>query len=433
MEETLLEQFVPQNLRNDDLRRLMHICRTEAQLLSVVCVGAGDAFINRYWPTLEMQANRGRLKLTVADQCALDSLGASKSTDPKPQGLQARLDRLRKSYDSFAARASANAGVKYLDLNSEDDQSWYHHLTADIVFILVPDEIHVSKAREWVKRSTLVIVEKPYNRDLEEAQEFEREMKEVMDRAGGDVPATWVIPFDHYLGKIFDYDVHKKTDGLFERIGPLQSVKFRVVECEPLEPWRVDSLRAGMAYDLFSHVLAMLSVELKVSTLTSARIKAKVARHQGCPDTFSAETFAAFSLEMEDFRGRLVPVQGSVGKGVGSKDEKCISLQCAHGVIHFDLDPKGAPRVYREDNGKPRVPIYGIGNGHREMLEALLSGEFARKPIGGLTGDAAIAILRILNAFHDRVRGLKIPEYPIGESAESIVERALSVTGRGTW
>ena len=43
-------------------------------------------------------------------------------------------------------------------------------------------------------------------------------------------------------------------------------------------------------------------------------------------------------------------------------------------------------------------PLFDVGKGHKEMLDAIFSGRFLDKPIGGLKGETAAEILRILNS-----------------------------------
>ena len=423
---TLRDQLAKDTQRNADLRRLMLMCRTEAQIVHVVCIGAGDAFISRYWPTLRREASgRKRLQLTVADVDELEKLAANRVEKAEQSDDKRAATDLRALYNQLIEDVKDGSPVKYVNLNNPEDESWYNHLRADIVFILVPDAMHISKAETWLKRSSLIFIEKPYNRDVREAQEFEKDLRTMVDHMGGDLPVTWVCPFDHYLAKIFHYDAKKARDQLFERIGALSRVEFEILESGPIESWRAPSLEAGMIYDLFSHVLAMISAELNLSSFRFNRIREiKVAQHQDCPSPVTSETFAYFDFDLLDYEGKRIRVTGSVGKGVGSSDEKFLNFVGERGLIKCDLGPSSLNgiQIAEGKSGKEK-PLYEVGHGHSEFLKTLLEGRYLEEPVGGLTGEIAIEILRILAAIRDRVPS-KISKHKIGMEKRDILCQA---------
>jgi hypothetical protein len=190
-------------------------------------------------------------------------------------------------------------------------------------------------------------------------------------------------------------------------------------------------LEAGMIYDLFSHVLAMLSIELNLSSFRSDQIREiKVARHKNCPTSVDCETFASFDFWLFDYHGRRVDVKGIVGKGVGNRDEKFLNLVGEHGLISCDLGTKrsGQTWIYKEKSGgKVKRPIYRIGKGHPEFLEAILGGTYIEQPVGGLTGDIAIEILSILGAIRGRIPH-GINEYDLKTDKHAIAARASKLS-----
>src|SRR5262249_20318796 len=147
--------------------------------------------------------------------------------------------------------------------------------------------------------------------------------------------------FDHYLAKIAGYVFNKERDQLSERIGRLARVEFGILEAGPVEPWRAEALRAGMIYDLFSHVLAMLSEELNLSAFHPNNVRQiAVARHKIPEFEFAGDAFAYFDFSLDDHRGRPITVTGAVGKGVGESDDKFFTFIGEHGSIKCSLGSK---------------------------------------------------------------------------------------------
>jgi len=428
MSQKLVEQLAADSLRNADLRRLMLMCQTEAQIIYVVCVGAGDAFINRYWPILRRYVAQKRLNLLLCDQKPLEELAKEKVQQAKGGGEEQAANILSERYEELIRSVNGESDVRYLNVNNKSERRWYDHIRADIVFVLVPDEVHIRVAKEWLKRSTLILIEKPYNRDLQETVEFENDLRFMMNHIGGNVPVTWVCPFDHYLSKISEYTFKKEQHQLFTRIGTLIKVEFGILEAGPVEPWRAESLRAGMIYDLFSHVLAMLSVEIDLSTFRHDQVRQiKVAQHNPCPLGFNGDTFAYFDFDIKDYQGRLIKVNGAVGKGVGKRDEKFLTFIGEFGSIKFDLDPKGSKQILiKEDRSGMEQPIYKVGQGHEEFLTTLLIGKYIEEPIGGLSGNIAIDILRIMNRIREKIPTLTY-KYEVGISKDNIANYATSL------
>lgn len=426
MNSKLVDLLVADSPRNADLRRLMLMCQSEAQIIYVVCVGAGDGFINRYWPILRRHIAREGLNLMVADQQVLEKLARENVQQAEESGEKQAANVLRQRYDELIYYVTGQSNVRYVNVNDENDLRWYNHIRADIVFVLVPDEIHIRVAKQWLKRSTLIFIEKPYNRDLAEAEEFEKDLRFMMNHIGGNVPVSWVCPFDHYLSKISEYAFMKERHQLSNRIGRLIKVEFGILEAGPIELWRAESLRAGMIYDLFSHVLAMLSEELDLSAFRYDRVnEIKVAQHEPCPPRFNGDTFAYFDFSLLDYQKRLIKVVGAVGKGVGDRDEKFLTFVGEFGSVRCELDPKGSKQILIKEatRGGIEQPIYQVGQGHEEFLRTLLTGKYIQEPMGGLVGATAIEILRIMNRVREKIPA-SIYKYKVGTRKDDIVSSA---------
>lgn len=437
MATKLVELFRKNPERVRQLDTLMHNCRSgQCRRIHVVTVGSGDAFITRYWPTLWKYVNRGLVVLTVADQEPLESLAQRKialaKTAPDEgkaaQKLEARYnDLLRKVRQPSVGSLKT---VKYVDLGNPQEREWYEHIQADIVFVLVPDDAHIQEARPWNERATIVFIEKPYNRNLVEAQQFVEEIEELVS-SGGDAAYTFFFGLDHYFAKIFDY-VLKRGDRILEnRIGHISQIEFLIAEAGGVEPWRASTLEAGIVYDLLPHVMAMISPIIKLASfpLDVRKLHLRVARHRGCP--FGAESYAWLKTEeAEDYLGRRVVISGHLAKGAGIQDDKYLRLIGERGDVYFELNPEREGLISLKEKGVEYTdPIFEVKKGHPEILEALLSGRFMEEPIGGIPGDEAVQILEILTAIRTRVERMKgrMPEYEIGEEIEKIWKEATLV------
>src|SRR5689334_19045866 len=178
--------------RYADLNRLMLMAKTRAQILQIVCIGAGDAFIERYWPKLRGEVALGRISLLVADNSPLDQLKAKKVRMARNAHEDQAADRLEMLYgqltvDNCASDDSLHEErpqmIHYVDLTNPTEQSWLDRIRADVVFVLVPDQYHLRVARRWLKRATLIIVEKPYDREYTVAESFEQDLSRMLDAA----------------------------------------------------------------------------------------------------------------------------------------------------------------------------------------------------------------------------------------------------------
>ena len=315
-------------------------------------------------------------------------------------------------------------------MDDPEDASWYHFGCQELVFVLVPDDIHVKAARDWLKKATLVIVEKPYNRDLVEAQQFQATLAEMVRINGDDKPLTYVVCIDHYLAKIFSFILGRDEDGVKHQLGAIRRIEFSICESGGVEPWRAASLDAGMVYDLFCHVLAQVSPLVKLETFLGQRgCRIAVAQHEGCP--IKAESYAWIETDdLRDAQDRRVVLSGTLGKGVGEKDEKYLRLIGEEAELYADFGPRSDNKIKLICGGRSST-LFEIGKGHPEMLDALLCGRFMEQPVGGLIGEDAVEILRILTSIRSRIerQASRMGEqlYPIGSSLEEIQRISIQV------
>lgn len=433
MSTALVEEFRSNPERSRRLADLMNMCRDGYRVVTVLVVGAGDAFINRYWPKLQLLVNTGRVKLTVVDREPVESLIEKKLHLAQESGEQKSAQKLKELYGDLQRMLKEQPGeVKYLNSQDPQDRSWYEHLTQDIVFVLVPDDIHIKYAGHWLKRATLVVVEKPYNRDLVEAMRFEDVLNSIIS-IRGNAPHTYVVCIDHYLAKIFRYVMRRHEEALEAQVGVIQRIEFSICETGGVEPWRAASLDAGMIYDLFCHLLAQICPFVDLGTFLhgdESRREILIAQHERCPQPFNGESYASIRADLRDFNNRRVTLTGCVGKGVGNEDLKFLKIIGENGILIGDFGPRSDGKISLDVSGARR-PLFEIGKGHAEMLDAIFEGRFVEEPVGGLTGETAILILQILTSIRNKIErhGKRFKEgmgiYPIGASPEDISKLAI--------
>jgi hypothetical protein len=94
----------------------MLMCRTDAQIIYMVCSGAGDAFITRYWPFLRKAVALKRLRLLVADTKPLRQLADEKVQQAQMVGEEVASVSLRKLYDDFISNVMTKGELSSLRL-----------------------------------------------------------------------------------------------------------------------------------------------------------------------------------------------------------------------------------------------------------------------------------------------------------------------------
>lgn len=399
--KTPLKEWFEQNPKAvEGFRILMEEAKTEGRILMVVCLGAGDAFQKRYWPTLSQLILGNRIKLAIVDSFPLS-------------------DKLK---DEFAQYP--RFGIKFIQCklgqvssSQAPDEDLYGFLTADIVFVLVPDEIHVNAANDWLRRAKAIFVEKPYNRDLKEAEKFEETLTTIHKM--GKLPSTIVIPFDHYFGKIEKFILQNNRDEIFRHIGDhIKTIKFSLTENWPIERQRVKSLEYGMIFDLFCHILAIIHPFVNLKEINLLRTKA--ARHHGSligsSDTYALFTFNAPSITNVH---EIINIEGMVGKGVGQKEEKWLELIGPTGTLRIDFRRDGGGIFIRKHTHRD-LRLADLEDGHRNVLKIIFEGRYVDTPAGGMTGDIALNILHLL--FESKVQLIpNLSGYPLFSSTDDIL------------
>lgn len=398
--KTPLKDWFGKNIQAiEGFQILMQECKIESRILMVVCLGAGDAFQKRYWPTLSQLVLQKKIKLAVVDSKPLS-------------------EKFRKIFDQHSPD-----WLRFIQCNlpqdgplNTPDEEWYGFLTADIVFVLMPDHMHVKVAAEWLKHAKAIFVEKPYDRYLQEAEAFEDNIKAIYNM--GKLPSTIVIPFDHYFGKIGNLILNNRMEEIVsDRCGHITNIKFSLTEPWPIEGQRAKSLEYGMIFDLFCHILAILHPFVNLDAID---FKVYPARHHGSL-IGNSETYAFFTSKSTDSMNLLnsINIKGVVGKGVGKSEEKWLELIGTTGILRINFH-KSDSGMFINKSGT-YLKLDDLEDGHSNVLKTIFKGEYVENPVGGLTGDIALIILRKLFDCKNQVNNPNLVGYPLFLSSNDIL------------
>jgi predicted dehydrogenase len=228
----------------------------------------------------------------------------------------------------------------YLDKNDPEQYARYRLLRPDVVFVVTPDRTHSSIAREWLGKSPLIFVEKPFDSRVKHVDELRY--------ARQDVSVTHVHGLDHY--QAYARPVYKMRSVIQQHLGEfLAGVKFYLTEQRPIEKKRTRSLQYGLTLDLLPHLIALLTYFGKVKTIDEIRVL-EAGQYEplisGTPEEptdisgeYRGETFSRVQFTFEDKSGNgyFVPCLAVVGKGF-SDDVKYMEVTGDNGnAIRIDL------------------------------------------------------------------------------------------------
>lgn len=228
----------------------------------------------------------------------------------------------------------------YLDKNDPEQYARYRLLRPDVVFVVTPDRTHSFIAREWLGKSPLIFVEKPFDSRVKHVDELRYARQEAF--------VTHVHGLDHY--QAYARPVYKMKAVIQQHLGDfLGGVKFYLSERRPIEKKRARSLQYGLTLDLLPHLIALLTYFGKVKTIDEIRVL-DAGQYEplisGTPEEptdisgeYRGETFSRVQFTFEDKSGNgyFVPCLAVVGKGFAD-DVKYMEVIGDNGnAIRIDL------------------------------------------------------------------------------------------------
>ena len=361
------------------------------RMITIVVEGLGDVFWGQYWlPLSRLAAQPSRAQIWLVDIFPL-----------KPQ---------------YVDTISEYPSIHFLNKSNPEDEKLYQEITSDVVLISVPDAMHLKTTEEWLgenwwkNRAAVIFIEKPYDQDMDYAAKFQKKFLEKYN----ELPCV-VIPFDHYLAKISNF-ISNGQRCLQELGDELTRIEFSILESKIIDPpERAKSLKYGMIYDLLCHPLSIIST---VCDLDGAFVDTvESAKYENAPEEVS-DTFDYIELYLKNFNGKPISVTGSVGKGVGERDEKYINIfGRGERMIHFSFWPKeGNIKLITESMD---CEVFPVLNAYEYFIDRLFEGDYIRHPVGALSHLTALNILKILSSAKTKAN-LPPKIYKAGTSVKEI-------------
>jgi predicted dehydrogenase len=327
------------------------ISRTDKTIKKVVVAGCkGEWAQQQYLPYLLNKAVKGEIELWGVDR------GDKYETDS--QGI----------FSKKWAAAENCGRVRYLNIADKHFNALIPN-EIDLVFVLTPDDTHCSTAEFWFPRLSeegKIYIEKPLDVKIEDAQR-------LFAQAGS---TAKIFGFDHYLVRI--RPLLKKINALAMANGGVKSLAIHILEPNPVKKNRTETLKHGVIFDLYSHVLAVLPALLtedkakiawKINDIEINEVKSlKYAEWQ-----YKSETWARIQLKLDDIEG-----EAEVGKGVAKLDKHLKIIFRNNKSKYFNLAKNAKARLIKT------------------YLEAVLQGNKAEDIPGVLDSNAAFEILKKL-------------------------------------
>lgn len=237
----------------------------------------------------------------------------------------------------------------YLDKADPDGFSQYSNLRPDVVFIVTPDYTHCALARQWLGKTPMIFIEKPFDSQITNVETM---LLSLGEKQYSDSP-TEIMGLDHY--QLYALPIVAQERRINEHLGGyISSVNFYLTESRPIELSRVRTLQYGLTLDLLPHFIALLtyfgdvgSID-EITVVEAGQYRPLIAasrdgsQHKPIGDTFLGETYSHVRFTFQDRSGNgfRIPCTAIVGKGF-SKDVKYMEVNGKSGnAIRIDLNPR---------------------------------------------------------------------------------------------
>jgi predicted dehydrogenase len=314
--------------------------------LLIVIEGGGDWVEQTYRRLFKKKIDEGkRLSVFYADDTRWK---------PRPQWADAN-----KWNDPTQWLDSTRTGLQpwevYLDKADPDDYAKYLNLRPDVVFIVTPDFTHSAIARQWIGKSPLVFIEKPFDSQIKNVEDLLLTLGQRHNLEGN----TEILGLDHY--QFYALPIIEMKPRIDEHLGrEIKDVVFYLTEDRPIEKGRVHSLQYGLTLDLLPHLIALLTYFGEVSTIDEISIvdvgqyhplvagPCESSEQESIMDQFHSETCSCvqFTFQDDSGNGYHIPCRAVVGKGF-SKEVKYLQITGSTGnAIRLDLNRKPSPNPH---------------------------------------------------------------------------------------
>lgn len=263
----------------------------------------------------------------------------------------------------------------YLDKSNPEDLAKYSMLRPDAVFVVTPDFTHSQIASQWLDKTPLIFIEKPFDSQVGNVEELRLDLQQRS--------ATQIFGLDHY--QFYALPVHDQRPEIDRHLGgALRKVEFYMTEDRRIEPGRAKSLQYGLTLDMLPHLIALLTYFGDIGKIDEIKV-VEAGRYdpmeagprdgtngEDISKSFHSETYSRVEFTFQDHSGNgfRVPCKAVVGKGFAS-EVKYMEVTGINGnAIRIDLMQKPA-------DGAPDYPWDSLfflqGNPKPEFEETAIS------------------------------------------------------------
>ena len=229
----------------------------------------------------------------------------------------------------------------YLDKANPVHYARYLNLRPDVVFIVTPDFTHCAIAQQWIGKTPLIFIEKPFDSHIGNVDELIRALGNQQDKK------TLVFGLDHF--QFYAARIPRLRPRIDEHLGGgIASAAFYLTENRPVEPERVRTLQHGLTLDLLPHFIALLAYFGDIRTIDDIRVL-EAGRYapmeRSIAKEFHAETYSKirFTFFDDSRAGRRVSCYSVVGKGFPN-EVKMLELEGLNrNRVRIDLTRAPAP------------------------------------------------------------------------------------------
>jgi len=288
------------------------------------------------------------------------------------------------------ARTGLQEWEVYLDKADPDGAAQYFNLRPDVVFIVTPDFTHCALARQWIGKTPLVFIEKPFDSQITNVEN----LLLTLGQQHKAVSTTEILGLDHY--QLYARPINLYKPEINAHLGGhISAVNFYLTETRPIEQTRVRTLQYGLTLDLLPHFIALLtyfgdigSID-EITVVGAGQYQPLVAAlrdgqiQESIIGQFEGETYSQVQFTFLDHSGNdfPIPCRAIVGKGFSREVKYMEVIASNHNAIRIDLNrkPEGEESEYPWDS---LMFLQGDGEKYLEGSEEVtVSDPYSSKPL----------------------------------------------------